>query len=422
VYNPEQPIYKQTNANGYESFLFFHAMEEGGKSADDINTWITQQTIPLTYLDERRRLSTSVPGFADDFERFAQLFAVNGIHDSIGGRAFPTQTKITVSPITIPDLGEGQESSHLITIAPFTISVYEAKFPAGNIYGLSSETQARNMRISYRFDHGTTWKPFSSSMTQESDCATDKSIFFLVISTDDSDNVEANLKITKINNKACACKQPEAGGTSCGSCVTGNGSTGARTETTTDGGKDDCPRNCLLGNWVATPASMELHSLDQYLGYYPTGFPKETANHTTSYTVRITPNSAVSESGDSKTFAFEEVLIEEMTNIEQVIGSRTPLTLKVVSTSNVNGTLISVADSASTADFTFGNIARQHLSGDGSVRITTDGGMDVTQPTNGLDDGPRGSYFAFDCTSTTLNYIEMTRFHSNYRSYTFTRG
>lgn len=197
-------------------------MEEGGKSANDINEWTTLQTIPPTYLEERRRLSTSVANFANDFERFARLFAVDGIHDSPGGRAFPTQKRIEASPLTVPVLEKGMEKSLPLTSVPFTIPVYEVKFPAGTVLGLSSETQAKNVRISYRFSGDTTWKPFLSSMTQEFECDADKSISFLVLSTDDSDTVTADLKITKISDKQCHCKRQEPDDSSCGSCVVGN--------------------------------------------------------------------------------------------------------------------------------------------------------------------------------------------------------
>ncbi|KAF1995592.1 hypothetical protein P154DRAFT_623841 [Amniculicola lignicola CBS 123094] len=202
----------------------------------------------------------------------------------------------------------------------------------------------------------------------------------------------------------------------------GDDSNNPSTEPTTD--EENCPHSCVLGNWVATPASMELHSQDQYFGYYPTGFLRATAKKPTSYTIRITPNSsAVSESGDYETFIFEEVLTEEITNTEQPSASRkTPRNLKAVSMSNVKGMLISIANRASTAELTFGYLTRKQLSSYGSLHTTTDDGSDNTSPTDGVIWGPRGSYFEFNCTESTLQYIDMTRFNFKYRSYTFTRG
>ena len=201
--------------------------------------------------------------------------------------------------------------------------------------------------------------------------------------------------------------------------------------------EDDCdppaPRSfngleCLIGNWAADKASMDAHNVLPYFRYTVHPFSANTVQYSGgSYTLAITadpadPADPVSNSSSNvASFLFSEVLTEESFNTAQTSASTTPTTLKTISISNVHGTVIVYLDASNATNIISGSIIRTPSASNSSITFVQDGYPSTSSDPKGAGYGPRGTAFEFNCTATTLNYIDMASFGPLSRSYTFQR-
>jgi hypothetical protein len=136
IYNPTEPIYRQTRqAGSYSAFLFFQAMKEAGGTTDGINNWVSEQESTSIYAQERKRLS-NIASFDADFDLFAQLYSIDGIHDFLGGQYLQTKDTINPTPLAVPSMKKRAEERVTVSIVPFTIPLYKVQLPAGNSFNV----------------------------------------------------------------------------------------------------------------------------------------------------------------------------------------------------------------------------------------------------------------------------------------------